>query len=303
MDNIKEFNTASKNSKSYKIIIAVLALILIALGVLYFDQNRKTEQKIAELNEVNKEKETLTFQYQNLLDDFESLETSNDSISEKLEKEQTRIKEIMLELRTVKTQNKSEITKYKKELTTLRDIMKGFIQQIDSLNTANIQLTEENKEIKQQYYSAKKENKQLSDKYEEAADKVELASVIRAIDVNLISFNHKGKNTIKAKKVKRLAVSFSLDENMIAPQGLKNIYIRITDPKDHVLMTPTQEMFIYDSEEIAYSAYREIEYKGSIVNTTVYYDIADDVDLETGIYKADIFCDGNMIGTSTLEIK
>lgn len=302
MDNIKEFNSASGNNKNFKIIIGVLSVIILALVFLYFNQSRKTEQKIAELNEVNSEKQTLTYQYQNLLDDFESLETNNDSITAQLEGEQKRIKEIMAELRTAKSQNRTEIAKYKKELKTLRDIMKGFIHQIDSLNTLNIQLAEENKEIKQQYYTARKENKQLSEKYEEATDKVELASVIRAIDISITSFNHKGKATTKAKKVKRFAVSFSLDENVIAPQGMKKLYIRITDPKDHVLMTNDQQMFNYDGEEIAYSAYREMEYKGKITNGTVYYELSDQ-GVDEGNYKADIFCDGNMIGTASIEIR
>ena len=181
VDNLKEYNSAKQNDKAYKVIIILLLVILVGLGYLYIVQQQKTEKKIAELNQVSNEKEALTFQYQSLLDDYEGLETTNDSISAQLSTEKERIKELMSELRSTKVQNRYEIDKYKKELKTLRDIMKGFIYQIDSLNTRNIQLTEENVQIKKQYKTAKEENRELTVKIEEATDKVAKASVIKAI--------------------------------------------------------------------------------------------------------------------------
>ncbi len=302
MDNIKEFNSANKGKKQIKILVIILIFLVIALGALYVNLHFKNEQKIAELTEVNQEKETLTFQYQNLLDDFDSLESSNDSISEQLSTEKERIVELMTKLRTTKSQNKAEIRKYKKELTTLRNIMKGFIHQIDSLNTMNIHLTAENKQIKQQFYTAKKENKQLSEKYEDATDKVALASVIRAINLSVETFNHKGKLTTRAKKTKRFAINFSLDENVIAPTGTKKIFIRITDPNDHVLIQDEQPMFNFDGEQIAYSSVREIDYNGKATPAKVYYENKGE-ELLAGNYKIDVFCEGHMVGSSLTILK
>ncbi len=303
MDNLKEFNSAKKNDSAYKVIIILLLVILVGLGYLYIVQQQKTEQKIAELNQVSNEKEALTYQYQSLLDDYDSLETTNDSISAQLSTEKERIKELMSELRSTKVQNRYEIDKYKKELKTLRDIMKGFIHQIDSLNTLNIQLTEENVQIKKQYKTAKDENRELTEKIEEATDKVAKASVIKAIGVNMESYNHKGKLTNRASKAKRFAVNFSLDENVIAPQGMKNVYVRITDPKEHILIEHNTPVFSYEGEQIAYSAVRQIEYNGTVTPATVYFEVSEEGDLEEGEYTVDIFCDGSMIGTGKAVLK
>lgn len=301
MDNIKEFNTAKRsNNTGFIIIIVLLFLAAGSLGYLFFDQKSKNEKIIESLTV---EKEELTDEYRDLLTDYDELETSNDSINSQLSTEKERVAELISELKTTKAQNRSEIRKYKKELQTLRKIMKGFIHTIDSLNTLNIELTAENKEIKQQYYSARKKNEQLAEKYEAAADKVEIASVIRAVNVGLETYNHKGKVSDKAKKVKRFGVTFTLDKNAIAPKGTKKLFIRITDPKDHVLMTEGQEMFTYEEEKIAYSAYREVDYNGDETKATVYYEVITEGMLERGTYKVDIFCDGSMIGGSTTEIK
>lgn len=300
---MKENQNTSKKSIGYLIIILTLLVLLLGMTYLYFDQQKQTERKIAELTQVTHEKETLTFQFQNLLEDYDGLETTNDSIANQLSYEKERIKALIQELRVTKADNKIQIEKYKRELQTLRDIMKGFIHQIDSLNTLNIQLTEENTEIKKQITTAKTEHKKLTEKYNDAANKVAIASVIKAVNVSLVSLNTKGKDTNRAKKTKRFAVNFALDENSIAPKGLKSVYIRITDPNEHILIQDNRPVFSYEGEEIAYSALREIEYDGSLTPVVVYFENTDEERLPEGTFSVDIFCDGNMIGSGSVNLK
>ena len=132
-------------------------------------------------------------------------------------------------------------------------------------------------------------------------EKVAIASVIRAINMSFESYNHKGKPTDKAKKVLRLAIAFTLDENPIAPQGKKNIYVRFTNPENHILLNSEENTFSYEGEQIAYSAVREINYEGLAVDGIVYYENTGEP-LISGTYKVDIFCDGHTIGTKSLVI-
>ncbi len=303
MYNIKEFNSANTGGKGYKIIIGILVVILIALGYLFINQQQKTKKIITELNDTTKEKVELTKEYESLLQSYDEIETTNDSISSQLNHEKERINELIAELKTNKAQNRSELKKYKSELKTLRNIMKGFVRQIDSLNIKNIELTAENTQIKSQFKTAKIENKQLADKYDEANDMIKIASVIKAVNVSLTSFNHKGKPTNRAKKTKRFAVNFALGENTIAPTGIKNVYLRITDPVQHILIENNQPVFSYEGEEIAYSSVREVEYDGTLTNAVVFFRYNSNEVLSKGIYSVDIFCDGSMIGSATVELK
>lgn len=301
MNNLKEFNSAKPKSKSGLIILLVIIIISLIGGIFFLHFNY--EQKIVEVEKISTEKANLTIEYQSLLDNYQNLETSNDTLSVQLSTEKEKITVLMKKLKSTKAQNKAEIEKYKKELKTLRNIMKGFIHQIDSLNTLNIQLTEENQQIKKQIYTAKKENKKLTEKYKDAESKVALASTIKAIDLNLESYNHKGKTTARAKKVKRFGIIFKLDENLVAPKGIKQIYIRVTDPEEHVLIENEEMTFLFDNEEIVYSALREIEYDGNTTPATVYFENNREKRLPSGIYKVDIFCDGKMIGSTTKKLK
>ncbi len=303
MDNLKEFNSnASGGDKTYKMIIGVLAVVLIGFGILFINQQQKTKKIIAELNDATEEKIELTNEYESLLSDYEGIETTNDSITNQLAGEKKRIENLIAELKSTKAQNKSEIRKYKKELKTLRDITKGFIHQIDSLNTKNIELTAENKEIKQQFNSEKSKSSKLTKDLETEKSKVAIASVIKAVDIQVLSYNAKGKNTSRAKKVKRLAVKFVLDENAIAPRGVKKVFVRFTDSEKHILIQDEQPTFEYEGEEITYSSIRELEYDGASTEAIIYYEHKGVDILLVGTYQVDIFVDGVMVGTSTMTL-
>lgn len=303
MDNLKEFNSnASGGDKTYKMIIGILAVALIGFGILFITQQQKTKKIIAELNDATEEKIELTNEYESLLGDYEEIETTNDSISSQLASEKERIESILAELKTTKAQNKSEIRNYKKELKTLRDIMKGFVYQIDSLNTLNIELTAENKEIKQQFDSERSKSSKLTKDLETEKGKVAIASVIKAVDIQVLSYNQKGKSTARAKKVKRLAVKFVLDENSIAPQGLKQVFVRFTDANKHILIQDEQPTFDYKGEQITYSSIREIEYDGTSTEAVIYFEHKGTDILSVGEYQVDIFVDGVMVGASTMTL-
>ncbi len=304
MDNLKDFESTTGGGRNKKLvtIIVVESILLVVLCFLYFSKTYTSHIQTITINQVSEEKDSLTVQYHLLLTDYENIETSNDSISAQLEKEKEHIKQLMTELKATKSENKAQINKLKKELKTLRDVMKSFVHTIDSLNTLNIQLTEENTQVKKQITQAKQENKQLTKKYEEAATKVAKASVIKAINTGMESYTAKGKPANKAKKVKRLAVKFTLDENPIAPQGNKKVYIRIITPDGLMMVNKEQETFKFEDDKITFSALREVDYKGEKVDMVIYYE-CEEGELASGTYKTEIFCDGSMIGSTEIVLK
>jgi FtsZ-binding cell division protein ZapB len=304
VDNIVDFDSGKQSKgKLLNWLSIVLIVLFVGLGIYIVFQHKQYEEKIVELKEVTMEKESLTFQYQDLLEGYNDLETSNDTLNAQLAKEQERVKEVMQQLRRVKANNRAEVAKYKNELSTLRKIMRGFIHQIDSLNTLNIQLTAENQEIKQKYQKEKTKVRELTKDFEEASEKVNKASVLKAVDISMIAYNHKGKKQKKAKKTSKFGINFTLDENVIAKQGEKNLFIRITDPNDLVLMEEEGNMMSFEGDRIAFSALRVIGYDGNKTPASVYFAYTGEEELPGGTYKVDIFCEGSMIGGSELYLK
>ena len=135
-------------------IIVVLALFLVTLIYLHFDQKSKMKEMETVLTA---EKDSLTHELSNLMYQYDTLKTNNDSINREISVQQDKIKYLL----KIRTSNAQKIRLYKKELGTLREVMKSYIRQIDSLNSKNIALTAENKQVLSQINEVKKSNEEI----------------------------------------------------------------------------------------------------------------------------------------------
>jgi len=302
METIPEkINNNNKVNPVFYIILGVLFILLVIIAVMYFDQRRKTDKIIAQMTQTTIEKENLTHELDGLLVEYESIKTDNDSLNVQMKIEQEKIKQMLEEVKLVKATNVSLIAKYKKELSTLRKIMRGYIVQIDSLNTLNIQLMDENVKVKNQYNQVQTEYESLSEKTDLLSDKVQIASVIQTENLEFVAINKNSKPVTKAKKVKKFKVCMTLDENPIAKPGLRDVYVRISNPEELVLASSSEDLFNYNNEQIVYSAMRQVDYQNVDLDLCIYWD--NNQDLLSGIYLIDVFTGGVQIGTANLKLK
>lgn len=304
-NNIKNFDSNEKGTGGfYKIIAILLFILLLIVAWLFYNETQKTKNLIVQQNETFEAKDSLSHQFDNLLAEYESLETSNDSMNTQLSQKQEEIKSIMRQLRREKSVNKNVVKKYKKELETLRKIMRSYIVQVDSLNTKNIALTKENVKVKKKYREATTKNKNLSQKNEELSKKVDKASKIKTFNITVLALNRRGRKVKKAKKVDKFQVCFTLGENAIAKPGNKDVYIRIARPDDLVLISSEDNLFTFEGKEIAYTSKREVEYDNKEKEMCIYFQNSlNQEGLIPGNYAVDIFVDGKQIGTADFHLK
>lgn len=290
--------------KSNLIYFAVILLLLASNGFFAFKFYTIRKEKVfveVELKDTNTEKASLEKEYTEMLAQYESLQTDNKQISEQLEQEKMKIKEMLDEIKKIKSNNFYQINQYKKELNTLREIMRSYIVQIDSLNTRNKILAEENKQVKTDYNKVKTEKDILAQKTEDLTQKVDVASTLRAISISPLPVNDKAKEVYKSKKVTKIKTCFTLSENSIAKPGNRVIFLRIARPDKEILPNSENEFFEYNCEQIMYSAKREIDYQNKDIEMCIYW--ANNGQLTGGIYTVDLFSDGKHIGTSTFSLK
>ncbi|MBO7439457.1 MAG: hypothetical protein J6U21_07215, partial [Bacteroidales bacterium] len=140
----------------------VEAAVIIALLVVMNNNKKESERLINQIEIGNMEKDSLSHEMSLLVDDYNQLKIDNDTINAQLEEQKAKVVELMENLRRTKASNRDSIKRYKAELETMRSIMRSFVVQIDSLNTKNIMLTEENTRLSGQLSNAKSENRKLS---------------------------------------------------------------------------------------------------------------------------------------------
>jgi hypothetical protein len=271
-------------------ITVVLTLILAFLVYSYFGQKKKMIEMETVLTQ---EKDSLARELRLLAHGYDTLRSNNDSLNAKLQKERSRI----LQLLTVNASNVQLIKKYKSEITTMREIMKSYIVQIDSLNTRNKILIAENQDIKEQITTVKKTNVALSKVKEELTSKVEIASVIQAKDVSMVALNKNRKETSRLDRIDKLKICFTLRENPIAKAGEKIVYLRIIRPDSLAIAANPDNLFDFNGLKMIYTASRQVEYLNQDIEMCIFVDKNND--FIVGNYKAELYLEGALIGGSS----
>jgi predicted nuclease with TOPRIM domain len=298
MKKMTEQNTI-KSHKTAIIIASISAVLLITLGYFYF-QNR-SEMK-ALVNEMVQEKEMLTYEFETLALDYDSLQTSSDTLNLMLDKEREKISQLIEEIQTIKATNASKIREYKKELGSLRKVLKNYVLQIDSLNQSNKALQEENLKYKSTVSSMKHTYQKLEKEKENLKEKVEIASKLETYNFEASGLNSKDKTTSRSSRTSKIRICFTIQKNITAEIGEKIIYLRLQRPDGALLYHSKEDLFKHENKEINFSSKRMVEYGGDELDVCIYYNV-DAGELTAGDYKADFFADGYHIGNMTFNLK
>ncbi len=294
--NIQQNKPGKRTSGFLVFTIIVLALAIGALTYVYLQERKETEELTVYKVELEHQKEELEEELKQMYVQYDSMKTENDSINKLLAAEQEKIEELL----KIRANNVYKIRLYKEELGTLREIMRSYIVQIDSLNTANQQLRAENYEVKTQLMVMEKTTRELEEEREDLSSMVEQASVLQAKNIMVDGLNRRSREKDKVRKIEKLRVCFTLRENAIVQPGTKEIFMRIMRP-DSVILTTGVNLFEYLDEQMVYTASREVDYENQDVDLCIYWD--DDGQLIEGSYSVNLYAENNLIGTSSFLLK
>jgi hypothetical protein len=201
----------------------------------------------------------------------------------------------------VKSTNARRINELKKELETLRKITRSYMIQIDSLNAENQQLKDENRQVTQKYQQASSRAARLSKEKDQLSERVEMASRLDAVNIQVHPITSKGKSAKKIDKAAQLMMTFIISKNITAPVGEQTVYVRLMKPDDDILAKPNSGRFQFENREIMYSMKKSIVYDGEEQNMVLYWDIEEF--LSPGTYRADIFAGGSLIGRKSFVLE
>ena len=300
MDEQDFQNKIKARDRRNNIIVITLSVVLVALGILYFMQNREHQGIVGELNA---EKDSIQMELSHLVVSYDSLQTENDTINEQMLVAQTKVKDLLLEIEQTKKISLEKINSYQNQVTTLRGIMRDFYVQIDSLNRRNQELMAENQEVKEQFKQIETEKQKLSLDKERLERNLQRAAVLQVRELAAEGLNQRSKETRFANRAEQIRIYFIISENVSAPRGSKNIYVRIMRP-DQLLMSKSENnLFPFEDLNIQYSAMREVVYEGHDLPVAIFWDNSNEPDLMPGVYTVDLFADGNNIGSTTLELR
>lgn len=299
------------NTRSKLITIVIICFLLGSSGYLYVDNS-----EVKELNE----KQTLEM---NTLDDVSSMfQEELKTVHQELEKYKGKNKELEILVSSAQTEiaiKEQEIKKLLREkasLEKLKDEVTHF-RAINEKNLSRIKNLENNRAgLKLNIDSLKAENVALKDKLsaleiinDELEKKIELASVLKAEKAWATAerLTNSGRYTkARLKKADRLLLGFELEENRIAEPGSKTIFIRIIDGAGNIIENNESGYFQNNDKNfrLPYTAKTVVEYANKKEKVMASVDLRFNKDApERGGFKIEFYCDGDFIGSSTIDLK
>jgi myosin heavy subunit len=276
------------------VLVAVAALLAAALGYLL-------NQKSGLVKELEVEKADLTEQMLALQNDFATLSSDYENINSQLDTSREQVALLIEKLQKTEATNRAKIRQYEKELGTLRSIMKGYIVQIDSLNTLNKKLTADAAAARQEAAESKRANAELTQKVDQLSDRVAAGSVIKARGLSLQAYNGSDRVTDRSSRVQYLIATLSLVENELAERGPVRVYIRVKDPEGILLLNSSSTSFNVGDEALQATASREVDYEGNEVELSIY--LNDIPSYSKGIYTAELYTEQGLLGKAELLLR
>ena len=296
-DLTAELERNNRSLKGYKMIALILLLLLLPaayFGISYGLKYRTIESDYAivqSARQLFEEQNTiLQRDAESLVQELESLKDKNDTMMVKYQEAVVMLEQLQKE----KTYNYNQLAKYKREVETLRGVMKGYLRQIDSLNTINTNLQAQNVAYKKEITTAQLRADVAEEKADELNSKVRIGAVIRSSGIRMVALSEKSKEVRRIRQARRLRVDFELTANELAEPGEKCIYMCITPPDGYVLSSNEVIPFNFDGSEMMASAMRKVDYENQSVPVSIFYDGSS---FESGTYKVDIYVDGRHSGS------
>lgn len=310
----------AKKNGAFVLIIVVLLLLVGAMTFLWSKANSKLAEATKENQELQAsitDMEGMLSEYtgeisndirkdlKNMLSTYDALMEKDASQSDSINAQKAKIEELLAKVEQGKLTS-YELSKLKRENETLRNIMKGYVYQIDSLNTLNLKLSTDLDETKTALTTTTSERDQFKTEADGAKAKVKEGSKLQAYSFSSVALRSKINDmtteTTKAKNTIQIKSSFTIGANPITDAGRKSVYMQIIKPDGKTMQTKSSNIVTTESGGIAYSDKKDIDYQNEAVDVAIYYDLRGE-EAPKGNYSVKIYCDGQLIGKDSFTLK
>jgi cbb3-type cytochrome oxidase subunit 3 len=325
---MSELNEAT-TKKSNGVFIGIILLLLVGIGVMAvmyskknselndcMNDNLELKQQMDDMNKMmapyigEDATDNLLKDFKNMVDDYDKIiKEGREEDQEAMKEQQAKIQGLIGELETAKRSGNvkaSLIAKLNRENETLRTIMKGYVKQIDELNTKNLQLTSDLDQTTTQLNSTTVERDTYKQDAEAKGEQVKKGSRLQAYGFSSVGLRMKLNNMTeesnKAKSVVQIKSSFTISENPITTAGKKTVYMQVVNPDGKTLQSRSSNTVQTEAGNIAFSDKKDIDYNNERIDLSIYYDLKGEEAIK-GNYKVKIYCDGNLIGTDSFTLK
>ncbi len=296
-----------------KLLFIVVGILVFTLGIMIYmnvqlrkevqTQSRIIGSRDLEMATKTKQLDQLRLDYERIREERQALGLSNDSLNIQIKK---------LDSFISKLKKSSRLNEKKRK--ELEDLIVQLQNDLAKKDLEILRLVEDNDSLAVILANVQSEKMFLGDSLQKLyhlnvklADKIALASILKAEKITLYAVNSKGKerkgNQHRSRHIDKLKIVFSLGENNITELGPKEITICIIDPNGATIYDLANGGGIFDGEgkKMYYTAKQTIDFDNSRQQVVFLYH--NDIPYISGDHFIFIYANGYKIGEAKLTVR
>lgn len=297
-----QFRTNAGSLRIFRNFMMCTVLLCATMGMSSCQNNEapKVKQEQAKSDSLARVNDTLQSQNNAARAQLDQYMTKASQLEEQIKLKDEQIAKLTKEKEALMRKNKqlvAELKGNKKLISSLRDELadttKSYAAKLDHLENDKKGLM--------------RERDSLVSKYNEV---VALGSVLHASNIRLTAIhvkrNEKEKETKRARRADLLRVDFDIDENRIAENGTKKLYLVIKDPSGNLFSSTAVGSGTTTTAKgapLKYSLLKEIYLKTNEPVKDVSVEWKEERDYQKGIYSIEFYNGGYKIGGGKVELK
>lgn len=243
--------------------------------------------------------------FKNMLETYDALLKKDASQADSINAQKARIQELIDQVDRGKM-SAHQLYLAKKEIETLRKIMRGYVYQIDSLNTLNLKLSTDLESTQTELSSTSAQRDQYKSEAEASAEQIKKGAKLNAYGFSSGGLKEKMNSTMsetdRARSVLQIISTFTIGKNPITDAGKKTVYMQVIDPSGKTMQGSSGNVIDTEGGQVAYSDKKTIDYQNQAVDMSIYYSLRGQ-EASKGNYKVNIYCEGHLIGSDSFTLK
>lgn len=302
-----------KSNRGLAIIIAILLLLLMGLGYWAYQMNNQNKELNAdkaslanEITDLNTLKDNLSAEVDSLQGAYNNLAEENETLQGSLVDAQNKLASRESSIRQIKITNTTETKNLKAQIEELLASKSELESRIYGLQSENDSLRNAMGQLSADLASAKSENdalNALNATIQDELKKLTLAN-FKASAFRVEVEKRKPRATAKSKRAKRILVSFDLTNVVPKYQGVRTLYMVLTDDKGTPvkMANPIQATVSVNGQEMDIQAVKTQE-----INIEENQRLSFNYDLEerlrSGYYRVAVYTDIGLLGASSFRLR
>jgi len=214
--------------------------------------------------------------------------------------------EVEATLKKTRSWSNKNIKELKERVQGYEKLLKMKDEELAQLKEENKELYSENNELKSKQNKLNDSLARLSQRRDELAGKVAIASRLKAENIRVFSISQGSRekeSPFRSRRIGQLKIQFNLAENRVAPIEGKKILIRIIDENNQVIfdLAKGSGTFTVDGREEWYTAAQEILFDNTKQELSFLYEKGSDYN--SGNYTVEIYAGDYKMGSTMFIVK